>query len=33
MKSRDGANHGESFVLEKEAYKERLSHFLSSYIE
>ncbi|MBO0993722.1 alpha/beta hydrolase [Bacillus sp. SD088] len=29
----DGANHGESFVLEKEVYKERLNHFLSNYIE
>lgn len=29
----DGANHGESFVLEKEVYKERLNDFLFNYIE
>lgn len=29
----DGANHGESFVLEKEAYKERLNSFLLKYIK
>ncbi|WP_313898458.1 alpha/beta hydrolase [Lederbergia sp. NSJ-179] len=28
----EGANHGESFVLEKDAYKERLNSFLSHYI-